>query len=150
MLWNRQQAEIKNVVESLNGQSIKKQKGLLEQISSIHKEYQGQMDQLLKNNRQLEEKYEQERVFSRACVSDLRIIRKRFKKLEYVGRKLGETNNNLKKENFHLLEENIKLMASIKEITTEESAILNFRKLQLNQQKKTNKNINHKQLLALT
>ena len=70
--------------------------------------------------------------------------------MEYIGRKIGENNGNTKKENLHLLEENIKLMASIKEITEEESALLNFRKLQLHSQKKCQKNINYRQMIALT
>jgi hypothetical protein len=67
-----------------------------------------------------------------------------------LGRKLGENNGNAKKENLHLLEENIKLMASIKEISPEEAAVLNYRKLQLYEQRKNQKKVNYKALLALT
>ena len=41
-------------------------------------------------------------------------------------------------------------MATVKEITAEEAVILNFRKLQLNEQRKHNKKINYKKLMDLT
>ena len=68
MLWNREHEEVKTIIESLNGLSIKKEKSLLEEISSIHKEYQDQIEQLRKVNSNLSEKYQQEQKFSRGCV----------------------------------------------------------------------------------
>ena len=150
MLWNRENSEVKVIIETLNAQTIKKEKTLLSQNSAIHKENQDQIDNLRKTNKELDEQQVKEKVFSRACVENLRILRKRIKKLEYVGRKLGENNGNGKKENLNLLEENIKLMASIKEISQEESAVLNYRKLQLLEQKKHAKKVNYNNLMALT
>lgn len=150
MLWNRQHSEVAVIIETLNGQGIKKEKSLLEQISLIHRQYQDQIEQLKRSNKQLEEKYGQQKVFSRACVNDLRVLRKRIKKLEYVSRKLGETNNGMKQENLHLMQENIKLLSSIKDISQEEAVILNYRKLQLYNLRRNSKKHNYKELMKLT
>lgn len=117
MLWNREHSEVSAVIETLNGQGIKKEKTLLEQISSVHREYQDQIENLRKTTKELEEKYNQEKTFSRACVNDLRILRRRIKKLEYMSRRLGESNTTVRKENLHLMEENIKLLSNINDIT---------------------------------
>lgn len=50
MLWNRENGEVANVIEALNGQGIKKERSLLEQITGIHHEYQEQIENLKKNN----------------------------------------------------------------------------------------------------
>mgnify|MGYP000495325869 CR=1 FL=1 len=97
MLWNREQTEVKSVVDSLHGVGVQKEKTLLGEINSIHEEYQSQIDKLQKKNRELEENLKKEAIFSTACVKDLRVQRKRIKKMEYASRKLGEANSTSKK-----------------------------------------------------
>jgi hypothetical protein len=73
------------------------ERDLLQQISALHGEYQTQIDQLLKTKLEVEEKYGRENVFGKTCVVNLRMLRKRIKKLEYAGRRMGECNATLKK-----------------------------------------------------
>lgn len=40
MLWNRQNFEIKSIIQGLNVQKIKTEKELLQQISTLHNDYQ--------------------------------------------------------------------------------------------------------------
>jgi hypothetical protein len=58
-----------------------------------------------------------------------------MKKLEYIVKKLSESNAGTKRENLNLIEENIKLLMSIREISEEEAVILNYRRLQVYQEK---------------
>lgn len=55
MLWNRETQEVSNIVESLNTQGIRKEKTLLEQISSLHREYQLEIESLRNSVTHLEE-----------------------------------------------------------------------------------------------
>jgi len=64
-------------------------------------------------------------------------------------KKLGESNLTLKRENLHLLEENIKLLMNVKEVTQEEAVNLNYRKLQIHQQKHKLSQQNNKKLIKL-
>ena len=61
----------------------------------------------------------------------MRVLRRRLKKMEYMVKKLGESNLSIKRENLNLMEENIKLLMNMKEISEEEAIILNYRKLQI-------------------
>jgi len=62
-------------------------------------------------------------------------MRKRIKKLEYLVKKLSESNQSTKRENLNLIEENVKLLMNIKDISEEEALILNYRRLQVYQER---------------
>lgn len=49
------------VIEMINGNCIKQEKGFLEEISSLHKHYQEQIEQLRGINSVLEANYNKER-----------------------------------------------------------------------------------------
>jgi hypothetical protein len=149
MLWNRENEEVSGIIDILNGQGIKKERSFLEQISKIHHEYQSEIDSLRKINKELDENLGKERKFNRTLIDNLRILRKRMKKLEYLVKKLSESNANTKRENLNLIEENIKLLMSIKEISEEEAVILNYRRLQVYQEKERLKHHKTKKIIEL-
>jgi hypothetical protein len=64
-------------------------------------------------------------------------------------KKLSESNISTKKENLNLIEENIKLLMNIKEISEEEAVILNYRRLQVYQEKEKLKHQKTKKLIEL-
>ena len=76
---------------------------LLEQISSIHEEYQREIESLRKSKRELEEGLGRERKCGRTLVENLRILRRRIKKLEYLAKKLSESTAATKRENLNLI-----------------------------------------------
>jgi hypothetical protein len=51
MLWNRESEEVGAIIEALNGQAVRKERSLLEQISKLHQEYQNEIDGLRRNGR---------------------------------------------------------------------------------------------------
>lgn len=64
-------------------------------------------------------------------------------------KKLGETNISVKKQNLNLMEENIKLLMNIKQISTDEAVLLNYRKMQIYQQKDKLKHQKVKELIKI-
>jgi hypothetical protein len=136
-------------VENINDQNLKKEKELLQNISNVHRSYQEQIEGLRIENKQLQEESKREKEFGKSCVCNLRVLRRRIKKIEYMLKKLGESNLTLKIENLNLLEENIKLLMNTKEVTQQEAVILNYRKLQIYQQKHKLNQQKNKQLIKL-
>jgi hypothetical protein len=88
-------------------------------------------------------------VFNRTLVENLRAMRKRIKKLEHLVKKLSESNHSIKRENLNLIEENVKLLINIKDISEEEALMLNYRRLQVYKEREKLKKQKSKTLLDL-
>ena len=83
-------------MNSLHDYSATREKKYLENIRSLHVDYQEQILELTKENFRLKRKYEEEAAISESSINTLRTIRKKVKKYESIIKELSKLNCSLK------------------------------------------------------